>query len=116
MIKVSLENVKIIASHGIYEAEHILGGIFEVSLNVSFIESDPLIKLEETINYVTLYQIIKKRMEISTPLLETLCLVILDDVKNQFPKIVESDIKICKIAPPVENFTGKLCVSAHKTY
>jgi dihydroneopterin aldolase len=116
MIKVSLENVKIIASHGIYEEEHVLGGIFEVSLDVSFTESDRLIKLEETINYVTLFQIIKKRMELSTPLLETLCLDILDDIKNHFPKIVESVIKICKTAPPVENFIGKLCVSAQKTY
>jgi dihydroneopterin aldolase len=116
MIKVSLENVKIFAYHGIYEEEQIIGGIFEVSLDVSFVESEELIKLEETINYVTLYQIIKKRMEHITPLLETLCLEILEQIKHQFPQITESVIKICKTAPPVENFIGRLCVSAHKTY
>ena len=116
MIKVSLENVKVISSHGIYEEENIVSSIFEVSLDVSFVESDHLIKLEETINYVTLYQIIKKRMALVTPLLETICLDILIDIKNQFPQITESAIKICKTEPPVQNFIGKLCVSAHKIY
>ena len=116
MIKVSLENVKLFASHGVYEEEHKVGGIFEVSLEVSFLESSHLIKLEETINYVILYQIIKKRMNTITPLLETLCLDILEDIKEQFPQVCESVIKICKTAPPVENFVGKLCVSAHKMY
>jgi dihydroneopterin aldolase len=116
MIVISLENVKIFANHGIYKEEQLTGGAFEVNLEVIFEEKKDILHIDDTINYVSLYEILKNRMKVATPLLESVAMYIVEDIKLKFPHITKCTIKICKISPPVTNFHGKLCVAIQKQY
>lgn len=116
MITISLENVKIFANHGIYKEEQQTGGAFEVHLEVIFEEKKGILNIDDTINYVSLYEILKNRMKVDTPLLESVGMHIVEDIKLKFPQIAKCTIKICKLSPPVTNFHGKLCVAIQKQY
>jgi dihydroneopterin aldolase len=116
MITISLEHVKFFAKHGIYKEEQLAGGSFEVNLEVIFEENKGILQIDDTINYVSLYEIVKSRMREDTPLLESVGMYIVEDIKLKFPQITSCTIKICKISPPVTNFNGNLCVAIQKRY
>jgi dihydroneopterin aldolase len=117
MIKISLHQLKFHAFHGLYEEEKKNGNEFEVNLDAWFKEPVEIItQLNQTINYATLYNLIKKRMSIAEPLLETIAMDIAHQCKTQFAAIVEINVSIKKINPPILNFQGQTQVSFHKKY
>lgn len=116
MTTISLEKIKLFAAHGIHKEEQIIGGEFEVNLQVVFQENKKIVHIDETINYVSLYEIVINRMKINTPLLETVAMDIIEEIKEFFPQVSECTIKICKTSPPLINFRGHLCISIHKQF
>lgn len=117
MIKVSLHQLKFHAYHGLYEEEKKTGNEFIVNLDAWFEEPATLItQLNQTINYATLYNLVKTRMEISEPLLETIAMDIAQQSKAQFPAICEINVSVRKVNPPMLNFQGQTEVSFYKKY
>lgn len=116
MNAVHLKEVKFHAHHGVYEGEEKTGGPFEVNLSVWYESSEPLTRLDQTINYVTLFEIVKKQMLQRSKLLETVAEAICSEIKLQFPVIQQIQINIDKHSPPIENFDGKTGITIQKTY
>lgn len=117
MIKISLHQLKFHAYHGLYEEEKKTGNDFEVNLDAWFEEpADSITQLNQTINYATLYSLVKKRMNIPEPLLETIAMDIALQSKAQFPVICEINVSVRKVNPPMLNFQGQTEVSFHKKY
>lgn len=105
------------AHHGVHEEEKILGGNYEVNADL-FYDEPPFIikKLEETINYSVVYEIIKQRMMKPSPLLETIAMELAAALKQAFPVTKEISIRIKKINPPITSFEGTVEVSYVKKY
>jgi dihydroneopterin aldolase len=116
MLKISLNKVQFFAYHGLYPGEDITGGPFEVDLDVYFDEKDLVYKLEDTVNYEELFNIVSERMEVTTPLLETIAMEIAETIKKRFPRIKEINITISKLRPPIPNFQGAVSVSYEMKY
>jgi len=117
MIIVKLEGVKLHALHGLYEGEALVGGDFEVNLEVAYDDAGlQFDSLDDTISYVTLFDLIKARMKVPTPLLEKVASLILEDVFQTFPFIKSSDISIFKLQPPIPQFQGRVGVSLSRVY
>ncbi|MBW7892811.1 MAG: dihydroneopterin aldolase [Chitinophagaceae bacterium] len=117
MIKIALHQLKFHAYHGLYKEERTAGNDFEINLTVSFDEpSSRITKLEDTINYAQLYELVKDRMAIPEPLLETLVMDIARQIKEKFARVREIDISIRKMKIPLINFLGEASVSFHKQY
>lgn len=117
MLTISLHHLKFHAFHGLYEEEKKTGNEFEVNLDVSFNEpADPVTHLSQTINYAVLYQLIKDRMSIPEPLLETVAMDIARQSRIRFPFITEINVSVRKINPPIFNFQRQTVVSFHKKY
>lgn len=117
MIKISLHHLKFHAYHGLYEEEKKTGNDFEVNLDAWFEEPEDIItQLNQTINYATLYNLVKKRMSIPEPLLETIAMDIAMQSKAQFPVICEINVSVRKVNPPMLNFQGQTEVGFHKKY
>lgn len=115
MMKIYLSDLLFTAYHGVYEEEGIVGGVFKVQVELSYIPASTQVnKIEETINYVLVYEQVKKLMEKPTPLLETLVGEIAQSLLNQFPIANEVMVKIEKLHPPIPNFQGKVGVSLLK--
>ena len=109
MISIELKDIRLQAHHGFYQDESKTGNVYHIDLCVKYREGDTQFKtLEDTIDYVALYDIIRQRMQSRTTLLEKLCDGIIKQIKIQYPFIAEAEISVYKIQAPIENFEGKI--------
>jgi 7,8-dihydroneopterin aldolase/epimerase/oxygenase len=69
MWQINIVNAKVQARHGIYAEEKTLGQSFEVNISIDF-EAENIEHLQQTIDYVQVYNIMLEEMEQPTPLLE----------------------------------------------
>ena len=109
MLKIELSNLQFHSFHGIHEEEKKTGGSFTVDAVVFFEpEIIPVRHLHETIDYSLLYEIIKRRMEKPTKLLETLATEIAQEILFTDNKILEVSVKIKKLNAPIPFFNGEV--------
>jgi 7,8-dihydroneopterin aldolase/epimerase/oxygenase len=117
MITVQLQNLLFNAFHGIQEEEKILGNEYVVNVSIEFHERDEVIeRINETVNYAVLYNIIKKRMSIPTPLLETIVMETGNEIHREFPDLKSIFLSIKKMHPPIEGMQGAAEVSWRKEF
>ncbi len=114
---IAIKDVRMHAFHGVFAEERKTGHAFMVDLSVDFKPvSGTITDLSDTINYVTLYQFLKKEMEQPRALLETLVMELAEHIHIAFPGITKVDIAITKTSPPITGFTGKVGVSYTRTF
>ena len=117
MVTIQLHNLIFFAHHGIHKEERLTGNSFELNLDVMFDEKkNKFGSIDDTIDYGALYEILKKRMQVATPLIEKICKEIITKIKKQYPFISEVDISIHKLHAPLENFQGKVGVAMNKKF
>lgn len=73
-------------------------------------------KLEHTVDYAVVYQIIENRMQQPTALLETLVYDLADKIHDHDKRIRSVSITIKKLAAPIKNFNGIAGVSYKKEF
>ncbi len=110
MITIKLNNLLFFSHHGVHEEEKILGNNFEVNLELTLKETDKITTLEQTVNYATVYQIIKQKMSVPAMLLETLAQEIADKVTTLDERINFISVAITKLNPPITNIQGNISV------
>ncbi len=117
MITIHLHNVLFYAYHGIHEEEKVLGNEYELSAEIQFHEENEVIySIQETIDYVEIYNIIKKRMNIPSPLLETIIMDIGNAIKKEYDNVRSISVHLKKIHPPVSGMQGSVGVSWQKQF
>jgi len=116
MIKIELHNLRFFAHHGMYEEEKKVANEFEVDLEVSFQAPETITSINESINYIKLYELVKKFMLQEQQLLETIAMNITNAIHEQFPQVKKISLTITKKYPPVINFSGNVAVSYVKEY
>lgn len=111
MLTIELSKLLFHAHHGLYKEEKKLGGAFEVNVTVLHIPTKyPVLHIEETIDYTAVYNIVRKKMEEPTPLLETVITAIADEILKQFTHAMEVSVSITKLNPPIIAFRGSVGV------
>jgi dihydroneopterin aldolase len=116
MFKINLHNLIFHSFHGIHEEEKILGNEFEVNVSLSFIAGEQITTLEQTINYATIYEIIKNRMRAATPLLETLVQDLAEAIRAFDNRIQSISVSVEKKNPPMASMEGSVSVHYKKDY
>ena len=116
MFTIHLKNLVFFAYHGVHEEETVLGTDFEVSVSVTFNAPEKITGLHETINYATVYEIVKKHFSQPEKLLETLAQNITQDIHKVDDRITSINITIDKKNAPISNFTGVVGVTYSKSY
>lgn len=101
--KITLEGLEFHAFHGVYPHERNSGNWFEVDIAVEtdFTQGAADDELAGTVNYETLFSIVKQEMERPSKLLETVAEKIIKDVLQQLPAVIQVELKISKINPPI---------------
>ena len=66
MFTIKINKLKLFGYHGVYKEEGIVGGQFELNVEVSYYEDGFVYELHETINYVNIIEIIKKQFAIKS--------------------------------------------------
>jgi dihydroneopterin aldolase len=116
MFTIQLDNLKFFAFHGIHDEERILGGHYEVNAAVSFNYTGTITSLDQTIDYVKIYDIINQQMTIPVALLETLAQNLANAIYAIDKRIESINISIKKINPPIAKFQGAIAVSYKKDF
>jgi len=101
--RISLEGLEFHAFHGVYPHERESGNWFEVDISIetNILEGAIRDELDKTVNYETLYQIVKEEMEVPSKLLETVAEKIVERVLNALPEVGLVELKLSKINPPI---------------
>lgn len=117
MITVELKGARFFGYHGLYVEERKTGNEFEVSLSVRYNSTDqPVNAIDDTVNYVRLYEIVKSFMSQPEDLLETLAMSIASRIKEEFPSVCHINVAISKLHPPIPQFTGSVAVCFQQDY
>ncbi len=117
MITVHLHNLQFNSFHGIHEEEKILGNEYLVDASVEFHEETSVItSIQDTIDYVDIYNIIKEKMSVPTPLLETVVMEIGNKIHNEFPQLRSINISVRKMYPPIEGIQGAAGVNWQRQF
>lgn len=116
MYTIHLHDLLIEAKHGLYPEEKIIGGPFLVSIDISFPSHYHVQSIEDTINYVSVFELLSLKMSTPTELLEVLAKEITTEIYNLNNKIVAIKICIKKMQPPINHFIGNVGVSLETSF
>ncbi|MBL7852486.1 MAG: dihydroneopterin aldolase, partial [Cyclobacteriaceae bacterium] len=101
--KISLEGLEFHAYHGVYPHERSSGNKFEVDVLVET-NIDPSAfqdDLSGTLNYESLYEVIREEMEKPSKLLERVGQSMATAILDKFPQALSVTITIAKFNPPI---------------
>lgn len=101
--RIALEGLEFHAFHGVYPHERESGNWFEVDIAVEtdFSTAAKSDNLSGTVDYETLYRIVKAEMEKPSKLLESVAEKIIDEVLRQLKTVSGVELSISKINPPI---------------
>ncbi|MBL0743225.1 dihydroneopterin aldolase [Chryseolinea lacunae] len=113
---ISLEGLEFHAFHGVYAHERESGNWFEIDVSVEtdFSKGAANDELEGTVNYVTIFQIVKAEMEKPSKLLETVAEKIVNDILTQLPSALSVKLKLSKINPPIGGKCARATIQLEK--
>jgi dihydroneopterin aldolase len=113
MGKIYLNRARFYAYHGCMEEEGVVGGDYVVDVVVEFdlslVEKSHAFK--DTVDYVEVFNCVKKEMKKPAKLLETLLERTASSLKKIHPSITSVDVKIEKTNPPVGGDVGSVAIS-----
>lgn len=103
MAVISIEGMEFFAYHGCFKEEQVIGTKFKIDLFITTdtTEAEATDDLSKTINYQSVYLLVKKEMQHKSKLLEHVARRILNNLKHNFPAIEKATIKIAKLNPPL---------------
>lgn len=113
MGRVALEGMEFYARHGYYEEERVIGNKFSVDvyLDLDFSEAALNDRLEGTVNYEKVYEIVQEVMATEANLLEYLAGKMIRTLKESFQQVTRVEVQISKYNPPIKGLCQKAVVS-----
>ena len=116
MFTINLHNLNFFSFHGVHEEERILGNEYEVNVEVTFEEKGAITKIDDTINYVKVFELVKQRMNRPTALLETVAQDIVNQVHSADNRVRPVTVSVEKKNPPIANIQGSVSVTYTKEF
>ena len=100
---IKVTGINLHAYHGCLEEEGRVGTkyIVNVTINTDFTKAETSDELGDTVDYVTIYNIVKEEMSIRSKLIEHVGRRILDRMKNEFKEMNRAEVEVVKINPPM---------------
>jgi dihydroneopterin aldolase len=114
-MRISLSNLEFFGFHGLYEGEKKIGNQFLVTIQIDFTPKVAVVNaLNQTIDYVLVYNKIKEIMDDPTPLLETLVCKIADQILFDHAIADKVFVQITKQKLAIPYFVGDTSVSIER--
>lgn len=112
MNKILVEGIRLYAYHGCLNEEALIGAEYEVNvlMDTDFSEAAQTDDLTQTIDYVTVYNIVKQEMAVRSKLLEHVAQRIIDKLKKEFTTLQKVEVKVTKINPPMNGNVERVSV------
>ena len=118
MATIALEGIRFYAYHGFYQEEQLVGGYYvvDVYVNTQIGHAARQDNLDTTINYETLYRIVKAQMLRSYKLIETVAQKIVDNIVAVCPTVQGVRVKVVKQHPPLGGDVRQAYVELDENY
>jgi dihydroneopterin aldolase len=114
---IELKGLQFYSFHGLYDEEKKIGGEFVIDVLAKLDSSHYKVSsIEETVNYAEVFAIIKREMDHSRELLETVAQSIAEKIHHKFSAIKEIEIRVEKKVPPIVGFTGTVAATYRTTF
>ncbi len=99
-----IEGLRFHAFHGVMPQENVVGHeyVVDIRLGVDFTEAMMTDELEKTVNYASVYNVIKSEMSVPSKLIEHVAGRIVESVFATFSQVNAIELKLRKINPPME--------------
>lgn len=112
MNKIIVEGINVFAYHGCLEEEARVGTNYtiDVIMETDFSEAAKKDDLSKTIDYVTVFNIVKKQMAIRSKLIEQVGQRIVDELKAEFDRLIKVELKVTKHNPPMNGDVDKVSI------
>ena len=113
MHKIHVEGIRLFAYHGCLDAEGLIGSnyVVDVLMDTDFSEAAKSDELDKTVDYVVVYEIVKKQMAVRSKLIEQVAQRIVDELKERFgDSLKRTEVKVTKINPPMNGEVEKVSV------
>ena len=116
VLHIQLEKIILHSKTGWFEDEHVLGNELELYIDVELKLHRKIKNLNDTLDYVKVYEVARKHGMKNGLLLEKLAVQIADDVALLDKRIQKINIAIKKLQPPIPNFIGNIGISISRKY
>jgi dihydroneopterin aldolase len=113
---IQLNDLRFFSFHGLFAEERKTGNLFILDVAVHYPDEKFIAGLEDTIDYASLYSLIRVEMEKPRDLMETLCLEICEVIHQSWKNVSRVDIAIKKVQPPIPGFTGSAGITLTKEF
>lgn len=112
MGKVIVEGIRLYAHHGCMEEETRLGGSYRVDVWVEgdFSRAEQSDSIADAVDYVEIYEIVKKEMAIPSKLIETVAGRIGKGIKKKYPGLKGGEVKVVKLNAPIGGVVDNVAV------
>lgn len=113
---IELENMEFQAFHGCYPLEKVVGNRFLVNVTIEAdlreaVYSDAV---GDTINYLTVFETVRKQMAITSNILENVAGRIVEAIYDDYTQCKKVKVKVSKLAPPLGGKIEKVSVTVTK--
>jgi dihydroneopterin aldolase len=118
MDEITLSGLLFFGTHGVNPEETALGQRFgvDVTLRLDLDASGRTDDLADTVNYATIYKLVRAEMEGQpSKLIEHLAARLLRAILRHDPRILEAEVRVVKLNPPLKgNTTGQVAVTMRR--
>jgi len=115
---IALEGMEFYAYHGFYPEEQLIGGdyIIDVYVNTNFDKAANNDALDVTINYETIYRIVKVEMQKNSKLLETIARRIINKIIKICTTVQALTVRVTKKNPPLGGSVQRAFIEIEESY
>jgi dihydroneopterin aldolase len=113
---IEIEGMEFYAFHGHFAEEQIVGNRFivDLTLTTQCTKASKSDDLNDALNYMAVYQIIKQEMQIKSHLLEHVAGRIICRLYDTYETIEKAKVKISKLNPPLGGQIQKVSVTLER--
>jgi dihydroneopterin aldolase len=111
---IDVNGIRLYAYHGCLEEEAVIGGnyVVDVKIHTDYSLAAATDDLSLTVDYCSVYEIVKQQMDIRSRLIEHAAARIAAELKKSMTRIDRVEVKVTKIAPPVNGDVKSVSVIA----
>ena len=114
---IELKDLLFFGYHGLYAEERKAGNEYKVDISITYnTDATVLNSIKETINYASVYVLVKEQMKQPKDLLETVTMTIAEKIYASYPQVKKIEISLYKLQPPIVQFRGRVGVTYVKEF
>ena len=115
-MQVILKDLKLFGYHGVHPLEKKVGTPFCMNITIDLVVEEQIKSIEDTLDYATVYETVKREFNQVEDLLEVLLERIILSIQKLSKHIIVIDITLEKLNAPISNFSGKVGVRITKSF